>query len=283
MTTRPAAAPIRLVAVALAALALLAPAARAQDDESLNELRRDNDRLRQRIDALEARLAEQERENLLLRDEVERLLELVRELEDRAASPPPSTTAPGGAPADPDEPPATPSVDLGPLSSPPALLEALREHYTETLPEPPAEQRDTPAYIRDVRRWARAAEREFRGGVEWVIAVLDPNPATPDEAPIRFRVVDPATGAPLHDEHARLVFPRRAARTIHQNSGERYWIVRGAVEARPRVNVERTSPGLFDFPAYIGLYAEFEYSLDVRSIRPFRVGEGDGADDRSGE
>ena len=252
-----------LLTLACALCTATAPGAHAQPapDPSRANLQRENDQLRERVAQLEARIKKLERENEAMKLELERL---------RAAAP--GTTAPPGAPGPPGTVPTTgdvvPLASQAPLACPDALLAALQASYAKQFADRTVEDATKSQYIQDVRKWARAAEREFKGPVEWVIRIDKENlPASPEE-PIPFWVIDVQSGKLLHPKVVKATLTRSAASRILENASITVWDVKGSLEAMPITNADRLEQGMLDFPLFIGPFAEFKYELTLRTAMP---------------
>jgi hypothetical protein len=248
-----------LLALVCASLVASSPGASAQaTDPSRANLQRENDQLRERVAQLEARIKKLERENEAMKLELERL---------RAAKPgaPPPPGTPGTVPTTGD---VIPLESQEPLACPDALLAALQASYATQFADRTVEEATKAQYIQDVRKWARTAEREFKGNVEWVIRVDKENlPASPDE-PIPFWVIDVQSGKLLHPKVVKAALNRAAASRILENTSITVWDVKGSLGATPTTNAERAEKGLLDFPPFIGPFAEFKYALTIRTAMP---------------
>jgi cell division protein FtsB len=269
-------------------------AARAAQPEptTLNDLRRENQLLRERIEALNARLEastatiESLRAEIAeLRAQITRLVEQAeRPADDRPAAPQPGDAQPADDRAPRDAPRYAPLPADEPFAAPPALLNAMTdayERFAADLSYSIDEQRSR--YLRDLRDWARSYNRQTREPVEWIIEIL----ASPDDdrsGVYEYRVLDPQTLLPYEQRAHELDLSSRDARNIDLGSGQLLYTLRAVVAAAPIVNPQRTEPGFFNFPPFVGRGLEFGFTVNVRSITAFEPdGEDDGADRPDGD
>lgn len=244
---------------------------------TLNELRRENAALRARVDQLEAQLDRANETIGLLRDEVEQLTGEVRRL--RGALEEQGVSAPAEAEegGDVEAASAYAAVDReAPLSSPAAMLASMKSSFERALAGQSLESDgDLGRFVREVRRWARSQRRELRGDVEWVVEVTGVLSDEPGGAELEYRVLDRETLLPFSDRRWVMELPRRLTSRYLASPDQPLWLVRGAVRATPRVDVEREEMGFFDFPAFIGPFAEFGFDFDAEELRRWPVVEDD--------
>jgi hypothetical protein len=221
------------------------------------ELRRENQQLRSQLDMAEARVAELEREVARL----QQTIEVLRSRTDR------------DRPAADDE---DVTIDESePNASPRALMRALSKDYQEQLKDMPvgqADDRERQLYLRQLSRWQSAAIRKYRAQIQWHVRVLDAT-QTRSGYDLQLVAVDPKTDVRLGDPFA-VSIPRGIARRYEQvtSRGDAgVLIVRGVLTPDITINPERQTSGPFDNPKLIGPFAEFRFSIDVRSLLP--VGE----------
>jgi len=248
----------RMIQLMMCAVALvaLAPGAWAQGPANLAQ---ENEELKQRVETLEKQL-EQARERIAaLNEEMARLREQLAEG--------------GGARARPGSPAGGASsgeVPSDPMASPESLFETLRESYVSNFGGEPYDTRaDQNRLRRMVSSWVRDMQREHRGNIKWHVRILDASQADERGGPVRFQVVDPATGADI-GEPTEALFPARMARRIDSATPDEVWVMEGRTSARPMVNRTRIEED--DDPQsgarYIGPFAEFAYELAIESIEP---------------
>ncbi len=258
--------PLRSILLALGVVLALALPAWAQDDQSLQTLRRENDDLRQRIAQLEAQLAEAKRSAAECEQQNAALTERVKALE-AAATPAPD------APAPPDESPAAKprTAELppdDPFVAPEALVRELQARYAAAfgaIPMDTQAQRDRAS--RDVRRWVRDVQRELRGDVEWLVRIERPNVDERGRDRWDIVVIDPSSGLPYDTQPVPIADPR-FVRAINEDKTQKYWRVVGSVRAEPVFNESRWEAGLFDRPRFIGVMVDFGMSPSFRVIEP---------------
>ncbi|MCA9310650.1 MAG: hypothetical protein KDA21_05545 [Phycisphaerales bacterium] len=261
---------------ALALLMALTSAVRAQPGQSLNDLRRENDQLRERVAQLEAQLeaerqASQERVTELtatFRAQMEKLGEQVRVLAEENAAlkrgerPGQSTPAPTSS---------APKEELpeDPFACPDSLLVTLQAEYDRALS---GQERTTDAeqerYMRNVRLWTRQMAGKYRRTVEWEIEVLSVDPVADSdgrEMMLNFQVLNPDTGA-AWGEPVRVAMSTRYLRRIAETPDQKRWSLRALFGADPQLNAQRGEEGLLNTPPFIGPYAEFVWELKPQSI-----------------
>lgn len=271
------------ILAALLTLLIAIPRARAQG-ESPGDLRRENDRLRNRVAQLEARnqtleedseslrkrLAQIQAQLARLQSDVPALREenaaLKQQLRDHNIEPR-SAGSPGAAPGGPASTPGASDLPDDPLACPPCLLEALRSSYAERFGSRDVES-DRAGYLRDVRRWTGEMRRKFRDTVAWTVEI-DPNDVPGDVGlPVKLRVVDPGSHEPYHTRTVAVDLDRRHTRRIMAEPDTRYWLIEGVFYANPDVNVDRVEEGPIPFPPFIGPFAEFDFRFSARSVAP---------------
>jgi len=260
-------------------LAVLAcePAWGQSGSPTLNELRRENAALRARVDQLEAQLDRANETIGVLREEVSELTGEVGRLreawEARGVSAPAGEAESGEVETGPVYAEVDPEA---PLESPAAMLASLKGSFERAMEGRSLESDgDLGRYVREVRRWARMQRRDVRGDVEWVIEVTGVLSDEPGGAELEYRVLDRESLLPYSDRRWVLELPRRLTSRYLASPDQPLWLLRGSVRARPRVDVEREEMGFFDFPAFIGPFAEFGFELEAEEIRRWPVVDGE--------
>lgn len=265
----------------LLAILVLSGTASAQPDESMADLRRENEMLRQRIAQLEAQLA-------TAREEAEGLREanrvLVRELEERTRPAPTPRPEPEATPAE-TPPPVTaePPVErrrefpdpagADPFAFPDALLSAIQRSHDDAMGSETLDRKQPAGYFSALRRWASSANRAFRGRIDWVVSVSDERGAIPAQQPVRVFVVDPETLQPLHREAFIVELSSRDRRRMAEESSRQAWRLVGQIAPQVRINPDRPERGVFNTPVFLGPFAEFDYELRVLSVSPWNNAE----------
>lgn len=246
----------RAMLIALAILA--APAlASAQADQSNNDLRRENDQLKERIAGLEAQIEQLRKRVQSLDEENRRLRQAIAEQGRQ------TTSTPGGS--QPTTPTTTaPSAPKDPLASPESLFNALLSSFQASqLASMPYESRtERTAYTREATRWARGTEREYRGPVTWTIEITEVSPVRGRDTDVTFFVLNAQTGERIGDA-VTSAFPARFAQELRPDSRMR---IEGVFGSRPNVNPERLERGTFDNPRFIAPMIEFGFDLAVRRV-----------------
>lgn len=257
----------RFIAALALALTLLAaaPPALAQGERSPNDLRVENDRLKERIEELESQLDAARRRIDSMSETINRLREQLRNRDagpdggdapgsdDGAGSPPQRETAP---------------VPDDPFAAPAAMLASLRESYDERFGSRDiGAGRERDEYLRDVRLWSRQASRDSRGQIEWPVRVVDVLEEDGPRQVFLIEVVDRSSGLPVGEPFEIEVLGRNAVR-LREVVGE-VWILDGVLRGEARVDERATSEDAATGEgAYIGPFALFTYEVAVRSVRP---------------
>lgn len=251
----------------LVAPAAITGVAHAQPEASTNDLRRENDQLRERIAQLQAQLAERNKKIKELEDKVKELEKGGTPATTPAPTPaktpdattPPDTSTPSG-------PTATPPED--PLAAPESLFAVLQAEYNDTVGTlPRGNESDVKRYLREVSKWAKAAERKHRGSVDWVILVQKVNEEA-GRTTIDYRVIDASSGLAYGTTTSQLALSGRLAKQITEQPNQKTWKLIGTMNAKPAVNPERAEATLFNVPKLIGPYAEFGFDVSVTSLTP---------------
>ncbi len=266
---------IAALLLAYAPAPLTSPAL-AQSDETVADLRRENDQLRERLAQLEATLATLLEQNqalinetralrdevLTLRDEVKETSESVdRRLDDQPAPTPPEPLN------------LAPPTD-NPMDSPGQLLEAIRRDHDGRYPELMLDNQDAQKrYLFDLKRWFKALERDFTTRVTWLIDVvaveeIHDESLNDDSLRIIFYVIDPDSELPYDAAPSTIIVEGRSALRVLDQPDLTRWTVNGIFGARPKLNTQREERGLIDTPPFVGPYVEFAYGFRVTSIVP---------------
>lgn len=256
---------VMLIVPLLVIVALVRPAV-AQPEKSPADLRTEIDILRQRIAQLEAQLTEAQRRAESLHEENESLKKRLAER--------PTTGAEGEDAADePLEVPIDRPLESEPLpedwrASPDALLAALIKSHDALLSEEPRGTRaQQQRYLSILNKWLRDAERDFRADVRWAVRITRVLERPTGEGDVLMQVVNPETGH-AWGEPFTLTVKRVHREYLSANPSSHYWAIDGTLTAEPVLNRDRETPGFFLHPLLIGPFAEFEYSMMVRDLRP---------------
>lgn len=268
--------PVMLALIVAVVTVLFVPprTASAQAEQSLNEVKQENNRLREQVADLDARLAEAQRRISRLEETIRALRRQLAGSELQRATSPAEDPASPGAPAesDPESEPSQPlSADA--FAAPDAMHAALVRDYAQAFDGKPRQTaREADRYVQDVRRWARQAGLERRKQVDWVVRVLNITPASGRETEFVLEVIDPqsnlAIGSPF-----KIAFGGPIASRLQARPDQDLWLISGVFAAAPAVNPARAEPGLFNVPRFIGPYAEFGFSFSPKSIRPLNPDE----------
>jgi len=266
---------IVLVLLSVALSLSAPPRAIAQSDpgeRSMNELRRENERLRERVEELESQLA---RASQIIRDLQADASRLRRQI-DRAAS----AAAPSGEPretAGASESRAPTPDDPG--AAPEALYRALRADFLRQIGEPDLSgERARKRYLVEARRWSRIVNLRHREPVEWLVR-LESVRRAPD-APVfaTMRVLDPSMRLPIGDAF-RIPVPTRFAGRLEDGGEDALWRLEGVFAAETFVREDLPEPNLFGEPRMIASHVVFDFSLSLRSLVPAKESPGPEAND----
>lgn len=255
--------------VAVAAAGLLFAGVQAATAQSDAALRRENDALRAQVKDLQNELDAARKQIGELEEMVKRLEAQIRRMEAGGGTGP----KPAG-----ELPPEKVTIDESkPDASPRALLKALQDDYKQAMSDREKgapNSADRSAYITAVERWARAANRQYRGPIEWhaVVQQAEPGPRGTATVALTLQAVDPVTEVALGDPFPAAVDNRtlirriddlaRAGRLIDQT-----FVIKGILEPEVRVNPNREAAGTFNNPPLIGSFAEFRFYVDVRALQ----------------
>ncbi|MEM9165421.1 MAG: hypothetical protein AAGB48_00165 [Planctomycetota bacterium] len=257
------------IVIATLAASAIGGAAKAQETVSIRELIAERDALRDqlfeataRIERLEAEIATLRSERRGLRSRVfdaERVLTaLRREL---------------GGPDDPVEDTQRAAVPEDALASPASLLRTLRAMYFDAMrgtPDGTAEE--LAEYRQAVALWCRLTARSLRGKRTWLVGFEDMVPLRNERAVARLTVYDEQSGLPI-GESVDITVPARFAQRLASDPRFDRWLLTAVVIARPAYSDGRATRGVFEFPPFIGPYAEFGFELDWVAVRGWRPGQ----------
>lgn len=250
----------RITLLALATILASLGAPTAAIAQSMNDLRRDNERLRQRIEELEAQLAQ-------ARAIIERLERTTAQLRNelRGSDGSEASGEEGGAAIR-----ETAPVPGDPFAAPEAMYQHLLDrHQEEVVEAEDAKAPDIRSPEQAARRWARIVSQRVRQPVEWTIRVLELSETEGRDYRARVEVLDPASGLPIGDPFEITLRMREASRIQEQPLQER-WILSGVFGASPRVVSDEEQSRLFGKPRMIGERIEFGWEFLVRSVRAVR-------------
>lgn len=243
--------PIALSIVAFVVMLLLAPATSAQTEQSNADLRRENDQLKNRIARLEAQLAQAE----AMIDRLEKQLAEAR-----------GETGEGGAEGEgeAEERGANP-VPSDPMACPASLFNALEKSFNSEFAD--VSDTESRSFLRRVAAWAKRAEREYRGDVEWLIDVKSVEEESTRFHRVTYQVIDPISGEPI-GEGSTTTMPSRYAEEFTENPDVQRWRVEGFFFASPEIDPDRPNVDSVGERPMIGPYAIFDYQLTVRDLEP---------------
>lgn len=245
---------LHLLPFALLACLLASQPAAAQSD---NDLRRENQRLNTQLRETTA--------------ELEAARARIAQLEQQVARLERALAAASGSPA-----PTTPSTqdevtidETEPTASPRALLRTLKEEYEQAMEEQEIGRegdRTRAHYMRNLQRWQAAMTRKYRSQVQWHVQVEDAA-STRSGYDLKVRAVDPVTHVQLGPAFD-VSLPRNLARRYEalRSREAEVFVLSGTLIPRITINANRHAAGPFDNPPLIGPFAEFQFSVDPRSL-----------------
>lgn len=241
--------------------------------EDRERLTRDLHAALERIETLEAELAD-------LRNERRGLEARVREAELVLSSLRRELAGPGERRV---EPRPTAPVPEDPLSSPASLLRELRAQYYERMRSvPDGTGAERAAYREEVALWCRLTERSLRGKRTWLVELDDLVPLARDRAVARLTVIDEQTGLPIGDP-VDVAVPAKFADRVQREPRYDRWLLTAIVIATPGYNESRLTRGVFEYPPFVGPYVDFDFELDWISLRGWRPGQTEPAGDAQAE
>jgi hypothetical protein len=272
-----------ILGASLAMLILLAAAPATGSAQSDHELRQENQRLATQVRDLQAELAAARAQMTEMQKQIDQLrvqlADTIDSLKAAARQPAPAPTPLPGAP------PAKPEVvtidESIPNASPRALLNALSESYREALGGLPIGdditrdgRKNRSLYLQRVEQWAAAASRHFRAQIEWTVMVTTA-PPLPAGTIVEVQAVDPQTrvrlGRPFRLDIARHQMER--LRLLEDLGKLDLLLLRGIVEPRIVISRDLEYAGPFDAGRYIGPFAEFGFSINIKSVTGVREPE----------
>jgi hypothetical protein len=230
----------------------------AQPGVSVRDLVAENERLTQELRQARAVIAGLETEVIELRNDrrgvevrlsqAEAMLSSLR----REMSSPAEAAGPSGV-----------TMPADPLASPATLLRELRDRYFELVRSEPQETEAQRQALRErVVLWCRAMHRQLRDRRTWLVSFDEIMPLSGGVV-ARMTVLDGATGQAL-GEPVDVAVPRKFADRVGPRG--RWWLT-SVVIAKPTFNESRQTRGVFEFPAFIGPFVEFDFELDWIALR----------------
>lgn len=252
----------------LGAVGTLAGAACGQDDATPEQLAPANllqeqiEMQRERIEVLEQQLAEltSERRNVVstLR-RIEGMLAGLRQELDSGNTPAPAVLR-AETPSD-------------PLASPESLMRELQIRYRAAMAGLPLEtEADRAAFAKQAQLWARLTNRELRGKRSWLVTLEDLASVGDNGSVVRMTVLDETSGLPI-GEAVDIGFPAKFLERFSRGSRSGRWVLTSIVIARPVLNESRITPGVFEYPPFVGPMMEFDFDLDWYSLSAWKPGD----------
>lgn len=205
-------------------------------------------------------------ENVSLRAEVQRLRSALDEALRRLAAAEAALArlgVPLGTTTE-DADPATVDAPADPLASPASLLVELRRRYERDLAGGPTE---AAARRAAVAAWCKSIRAEMKGRRDWLVTIapVEQPGGSPSRPEAMVRVYDEALLRPI-GEAVRVRIPARHAAQVRSRPDQRLWTLTAAIAAAPRFEERRETEGIFNYPPFIGPFAEFEFELEWVSL-----------------
>jgi len=222
------------------------------------DLRNENQQLKQQVRDLQKELDEANAKIARLERLVERLQ---AELDNRSASQEPL-----------DEPEVTIDESV-PNASPRALYSALVDSHDEAMSNIDMgrdNDRQRIAYMRALERWVAAAERQFKSQIEWHVKLRDFEVLRTGDAKAMLIAVDPVTGTELGEPFESMLGSLVVRRIVpvRERGDLTTLVLNGVLVPHVRINTNRMDRGPFDSPKFIGPFVEYAMEVQVRSLVP---------------
>ncbi len=159
------------------------------------------------------------------------------------------------------------------LASPASLMRELGIRYrAEMAGMAFATEAERGAFAKKAQLWARLTNRELRGKRSWLVTLNDLASVGARGYVVRMTVLDEATGLPI-GEAVDIGFPTKFLERFERGSRSGRWVLTSIVIARPVFNESRVTPGVFEFPPYVGPMMEFDFDLDWYALSAWEPGQ----------
>ncbi len=159
------------------------------------------------------------------------------------------------------------------LASPESLMRELESRYrAEMAGMGFASEAERAAYAKKAQLWARLTNRELRGKRSWLVTLEDLASVGPRGQIARMTVLDAVTGLPI-GEAVDVAFPAKFLERFNRGTRSGRWVLTSIVIARPVFNESRLTPGVFEFPPYVGPMMEFGFELDWYALSAWEPGQ----------
>jgi len=217
------------------------------------------ERIAQRIDQLEAQVAELQAERDGLRMRLAEAIEMLRNL--------------GYAPPSPVL--AEPS---DPMASPLAAMQTLRRRARLELAQMPRDTADERAAYRDAARaWVQTMNEGLAGERRWLVratdVVLPASSSSAARARARVQLFDAATGAAL-SMPMEVSVPGRVGRRMAEAGPNQGWTAHVVLKPMVRHNPDRQEAGPFDHPPFLAPEVEARVEVEWLRFEPAEVPQG---------
>lgn len=256
-------------AVLMLGVAPLAPAQEPADQSAAQPTATPADLLLEQIEAQRARIEALERRVTELTAERRQMAGTVRQIEGMLAG---LRSGLEGEPA-PRTPVGRAEVPSEALASPESLLRELRSRYAAHMAGMGlATDAERTAYAEKARLWARLTQRELRGKRSWLVTLGDLAPVGTQGHVVRMTVLDERTGFQI-GEALDVGFPAKFLERFGRGSRSGRWVLTSIVIARPVFNESRITPGVFEFPPFVGPMMEFDFELEWFALSAWEPGQ----------
>lgn len=240
------------LALLVCATVSLAQAPAAPSD---NDLRVENERLKQRIEVLEKQLSDSKKRIKQLTDT------LLKHAGEKGAGGTGGSKPEGGTPES-DYAPAPED----PLASPPSMFRALAAAFEQDLANVPRETKPEQAkYLAQARKWAQQKGREVNGRAVWTIRVVSVAEKG-RQREVTCDVVEPASGK-AYGPPVTIAMKAADATKLEGAAPDSLWKLTGTLSAAPKVNPDKEKPGAFDAEGtMVGSFIEFGFEFIVQDV-----------------
>jgi hypothetical protein len=231
--------------------------------QSPQELKAENERLKERVAELEEELEKAQRNIQLLSDEIKRL-------RTRGTSTPATTKEEKDETTTTEKTKQKIEIADDPFASPRAYVHHLRESYKEEFEDDedfdPGNPSQKELRIVEIRSWISDQRRDFRGPIDWTVKLDNSEGRGVTGREAIFRFVHEPTGQSLGESFA--VRMRRAdLRRLAQADPETVYRLRALLSPTIRTAYDRprdTDPG---DGVFLGPFAELEMDFRIDSLR----------------
>ncbi len=229
--------------------------------QDATDLKQENEQLKNQVRKLTEELKSAQNRIVTLERQIEQLKLTLDQASDKgsAASSPPTPTTQGMDPAKPED-------------NPQALFRAMKKDYAEATRDfeiGVQGDRNRAAYLRVVERWIAFTNRNYKSKIEWHVTIFD-GPQPTRESSLKLQAVDPSTGETI-DQPFSIALNRQLTRRFRQFRKKDEldtFILIGVLTPKLKLTTQSDTSDPFHNPRLVGPFAEFGYSIDVKTIVP---------------